>query len=127
MDTDGSNATQLTSNGAENYAPALSPDGAHIVFTSTQGEGAQQIWVMGGDGLNAVQLTTEGENIDPSWSPDGRFITFASGRTGKRQIWIMNSDGSGQRQITDIEDGGGRNSLSPDRETLAFYAGKRED
>ena len=134
MDTDGSNATQLTSNGAENYAPALSPDGARIVFTSTQGGSAQQIWVMGGDGLNAVQLTTEGENIDPSWSPDGRFITFASSRTGKRQIWLMNvedalqgTDGSGQRQITDREDVGGRNSLSPDGQTLTFYAGKRED
>ena len=127
MHLDGSNATQLTANGAQNYAPTLSPDGTRVVFTSTQGASAQQIQVMGSDGSHPVQLTTEGENIDPSWSPDGRFITFASLRTGKRQIWIMNPDGSGQRQITDVEDGGGRNSLSPDGRTLAFYAGKRED
>lgn len=34
IDADGSNQTQLTVNGGENYTPAASPDGRYVVFSS---------------------------------------------------------------------------------------------
>lgn len=125
MDTGGFGVTQLTFNGGGNFAPAYSPDGSLIAFTSTQDGDGQQIWVM--EGILQHQLTTEGINEDPSWSPDGGRIAFASSRSGSVQIWVMDADGSGQRQVTDADDLGGRNSWSPDGRTLAFYAGRRED
>jgi TolB protein len=45
-------------------------------------------------------LTFDGNNEDPSWSPDGLHIVFASRRTGWYQLWTMNWDGTRQRKLT---------------------------
>ena len=39
-------------------------------------------------------------NSYPSWSPDGKMITFESHRDGNREIYIMNADGWGQTNLT---------------------------
>ncbi|MGQ0604808.1 MAG: hypothetical protein ACT4QE_24265 [Anaerolineales bacterium] len=122
MDADGGNVVQLTQNGAQNYAPEMSPDGTQIVFTSSAG-GAQQVWVMGADGQNAQVLTSGAENIDPTWSPDGGRIAFASSRGGQRQLWTMAADGGDVRQVTDLPEMGGRSAFSADAAALTFYRG----
>jgi len=59
---------QLTSGAGSNEAPTVSPDGRRIAFTSTR-SGSPQIWVMDADGSNLRQLTREGRNESPAWSP----------------------------------------------------------
>jgi dipeptidyl aminopeptidase/acylaminoacyl peptidase len=39
-------------------------------------------------------------NIDPSWSPDGRYIIFVSNRSGAPEVWVAAVDGSELRQLT---------------------------
>jgi hypothetical protein len=51
--------------------PALSPDGKSIAYTN-QGN----IWTMDTSGLNQKQLTTNGGDVMPRWSPDGQKIGF---------------------------------------------------
>ncbi len=59
----------LTPNsGSRNERPSWAPDGRHIVFESTR-TGPRQIWTMLADGSQARQLTTEGHNESPNWSP----------------------------------------------------------
>ena len=59
----------LTPNaGARNERPSWAPDGRHIVFESTR-NGPRQIWTMLADGSQAHQLTTDGHNESPNWSP----------------------------------------------------------
>ncbi len=59
----------LTPNaGARNERPSWAPDGRHIVFESTR-NGPRQIWTMLADGSQPRQLTTEGHNESPNWSP----------------------------------------------------------
>jgi TolB protein len=46
------------------------------------------------------QLTSEGENEDPSWAPDSRHIVFASTRSGQKQLWVMDTESGRMRQLT---------------------------
>jgi TolB protein len=59
-----------------------------------------EIYVMNADGSGQTRLTFSGA-ADPSWSPDGKKIVFASIRDGNAEIYVMNADGSGQTRLTD--------------------------
>jgi TolB protein len=52
------------------------------------------------DGTDRKQLTFHGTNDSPSWSPDGRYIAFASRRDGTTGIYVMLADGHGKRRLT---------------------------
>jgi TolB protein len=59
---------EITRDAARNERPSWAPDGRHIVFESTR-SGSRQIWVMLADGSQAHQLTSNGQNESPNWSP----------------------------------------------------------
>ncbi len=57
-------------------APALSPDGARLVFPATDATGKEALWVRPLDSLSAQRLEgTEGGEF-PFWSPDSRHIGY---------------------------------------------------
>jgi TolB protein len=68
MDASTHQLVELTRDSARNERPSWAPDGRHIVFESTRG-GTRQIWTMLADGSQARQLTTQGHNESPNWSP----------------------------------------------------------
>jgi len=39
-------------------------------------------------------------DVQPRFSPDGKYISYTSDKSGADNIWIMNRDGSGKKQIT---------------------------
>ena len=59
---------QLTRDAGRNERPSWAPDGRHLVFESTR-SGSRQIWSMLADGTNVRQMTTQGDNESPNWSP----------------------------------------------------------
>jgi len=122
ININGDGLQRLTKNIGNLYAPELSPNGERIIFTK-EGDG---LWLMKPDGSNPHALTTA-DDIDPTWSADGSMIAFASSRVGKRQLFIMNADGTNIRQVTNLQDMGGRSSWSPDGRRLAFYKGPTGD
>jgi Tol biopolymer transport system component len=83
--------------------------------------------MMRSDGNNPHPISSGPLDIDPTWSPDGLRIAFASGRSGQRQLYVMNRDGSDVRQVTNLPDMGGRSTWSPNGLQLAFYAGPAEN
>jgi TolB protein len=58
---------QLTFGEGSNESPAFSPNGRHLVFSSTR-SGRAQIYLMGRDGRDLRQVTREGTNVMPDWS-----------------------------------------------------------
>jgi TolB protein len=77
----------------------LGPGGLYAVSVDTGR--TSNIWLLDASGTLTRNLTRGlGDNVSPSWSPDGRYITFVSSRSGTPQVHIMNGDGSGQRRLT---------------------------
>lgn len=59
---------QLTTGRGSNESADWSPNGLHLVFTSTR-TGTSQIFTMNRDGSNQRRLTREGNNTTPQWGP----------------------------------------------------------
>ncbi|MEG3164002.1 hypothetical protein U1701_05285 [Sphingomonas sp. PB2P19] len=102
--------------GAAHYNfPAWSPVTDRIAFTADIG-GDYEIWTIGADGTDLTRLThSPGNDAHNSWSPDGKWIAFASARQGFKdeallhranpqpygEIYVMRSDGSEAHALTD--------------------------
>jgi Tol biopolymer transport system component len=97
MESDGSNQRRLTHSPSDEASPAWSPDGRWIAFHSDhKDDGNPEIYLMPASGSgsslagSSIQLTDiKGWDINPVWSPDGRFLAFYSDRSGNFEIFIM--------------------------------------
>jgi TolB protein len=120
MDADGGNVARLTSNPADDMAPAISPDGTRIAFMSVR-DGNREIYLMDLDGSKQQRLTDNpAYESHPDWSPDGTQIAFVSDRDGNLEIYVMDADGSDLRRLTDSPSEEMRPSWSPDGTRIAF-------
>jgi Tol biopolymer transport system component len=66
-----------------------------------------------------IVASTQEEN-DPSFSPDGKRIAFASDRSGNFEIYVCDADGSNQIQLTSMRSTAGTPRWSPDGRLIAF-------
>ncbi|RUO75710.1 amidohydrolase family protein [Pseudidiomarina taiwanensis] len=75
----------------------LSPDGKYIVFDLLG-----DIYRMPASGGDA-ELLVGGMawDMQPVYSPDGKYIAYTSDADGGDNIWLMDADGSNKRQVTD--------------------------
>ena len=74
-----------------------------IAFSSLN-QGHFDIYTMDANGGLLRRLTgNQGDNEDPCWSPDGRYIVFSSNREGRYHLYFMNANGQNQRRVTFLE------------------------
>ena len=58
---------------------------------------------MNADGNSPVQITSDVANdVDPTWSPDGNWLTFASDRAGDFSIYVVSVGGTGASILLDL-------------------------
>ncbi len=70
---------------------------------------------------NLTRLTFDaGLQIDPTFSPDGRFIAYASDKAGNFDIWVQPVAGGDAVQVTKSPAAGDTASWSPDGSTIVF-------
>jgi dipeptidyl aminopeptidase/acylaminoacyl peptidase len=108
--------------------PAISPDGKTIVYTLTTsdlaaGKQVKNLWRIDADGGNARRLTTsDAQDSDAAYSPDGRWIGFLSTRAGESQLFLLPVDGGEPQKKTDVPGGVGEFVFSPDGKRVVFPA-----
>ena len=76
----------------------VSPDGQQLALSKPvrDGEGQNDIWLIDLATGGATPLTDDhAGDYDPTWSPDGNYIVFNSGRLGGQSLFLRASDGSG--------------------------------
>jgi acylaminoacyl-peptidase len=106
--------------------PALSPDGARIVYQRNhydimKDRRRSHLWLLDADGSRHRPLTSgQGSDGEATWSPNGDRIAWVSARDGSAQIWVRWMDSGQTAVLSQLTEGPAGLSWSPDGRTLAF-------
>lgn len=97
--------------------PVLSPDGKQIAFVALG-----DLWLLPVTGGKPRNLTHDAAyDLDPSWSPDGRYLAWSSDRGGGLlQIWMRDMRTGQLREVTHIPTQPTSLQFSPDGRRIAF-------
>jgi Tol biopolymer transport system component len=132
---DGAGLERLTTDPAYDDQAAFSPDGKQLVFVSTRAGGAPTLWTLEMASRRTKPLTSgSGPDFRPSWSPDGRWIAFSSGRGhtlsfahGRWEhlqwaaLYLIHPDGTGLTPLGDRDNFCGSPKWTPDSRRVVAY------
>lgn len=116
---------------------SLSPDGSMAAFVVSRVDLAEnttrsQIWLAPTDGSTPPRAVTSGQHDNqPAWSPDGRWLAFASDRSetpGEATLHVLPVGHPGElRTLASMDDGVDTPVWSPDGTMIAFVSRTRHE
>jgi serine/threonine protein kinase/Tol biopolymer transport system component len=84
--------------------PSWSPHGSRIAYWGLEQGSRRTIWTVPVNGGNPTRVTDDEHlNWNPVWSPDGRFLYFASNRGGSMNFWRVPIDEASGKVLGDPE------------------------
>jgi tricorn protease len=102
--------------------PSISPDGKTIVFTY-KGD----LYSVSSEGGTAVPLTLhESHDYMPVWSPDGKWIAFASDRYGNFDVFVMPAEGGEAKRLTYHSAADYPSDFTPDGKEVIFSSARMD-
>jgi Tol biopolymer transport system component len=125
-DAQATHATAVTETPTPTEPLTLIGGGTGQIAFNSRRDGRIDIYLMGTDGSNPVNLTNNPpSDYLPAWSPDGQFIVFDSNGDGNREIYVMEADGSNPVNLTNNPADDFDPVWSPDGQFIA-YASDRD-
>src|SRR4051794_18744158 len=117
------NAASTSNTGTPYFSdPALSPDASEIAFVS-----GGDIWTVPAKGGEARLLVSHPDyESRPVYSPDGRYIAFASTRSGNGDIYLLNFASGQLTRLTYDDALDDINAWSGDSKYVYFSTSSRE-
>jgi TolB protein len=105
MNADGADQHRISFGSGRYATPAWSPRGDSIAFTKIGG--GFRIGIMSPGGGNEKLLTDSWQDEGPSWSPNGRVLSFfrLTQGSGRSEIWSVDLTGANERHILTPLDG----------------------
>ena len=114
---------RLTNGYGVETAPELSPDGNFVTYAkANDATGNFQIIIADRNGNNAGNIPRV-SGWDPTWSPDGEKMLFASDPRGLVQLYTVDLDGRNMTAITNLPAIRGRSDWSADGNYIVTYSG----
>ena len=116
--------------------PRCSPDAKWIAYTLSTVDVVgdkrdTDVWMASVDGKENLRVTTSTEaESSPKWSPDGKYLSFLSSRTGKAkgsQVWVIDRRGGEAQQFTEMKGRLSYYEWSPDATKLALVIREEDD
>lgn len=102
-------------------SPSISPDEKWIAFVIQLDDESSDLYIAKPDGSGEERLTREsGMDWDPSWSPDGKEIVYASDADGDWEIYVVNLESKDVVQLTDNKLYDGHPRWSPMGNRIVF-------
>lgn len=103
------------------FAASVHPKDPNLILLSAIVDGNTDIYELNINANSAKRLT-KNPAIDttPAYSPDGKFITFASDRDSGQKLYVMYADGSAVARITAESGSYSKPVWSPDGKLIAF-------
>jgi len=99
MSVAGGSAQRLTFKSDYNISPRISPDGKTLAFISRR-DGQYQLYVLDLATSQELPLSDSSSDDTPSFSPNGRYIMYATKSGGRGTLAVVSIDGSVKHQLT---------------------------
>jgi len=100
--------------------PRYSPDG-QVIAVSAWKQGRRDLWLYSTEGEPVRRLTQDvATDSTPRWSADGRWLYFASDRTGVPNIYAIEVAAERLWQVTNVLTGALHPAVHPDGSLLAY-------
>ncbi|HEY1663495.1 MAG TPA: hypothetical protein VGI03_13840 [Verrucomicrobiae bacterium] len=93
-----------------NTKASMSPDGSHVAMILSR-SGNPEVWICDADGSNFKRMTSDTEDSSPCWSPDSRWILFATKINGRRTLAKVPVEGGSVQRVPTT---GALNPTEPD-------------
>jgi eukaryotic-like serine/threonine-protein kinase len=89
ISSDGAGQPRVLVRGADSGSGGWSPDDRHYVFSRLEDGGSAKLWVVSADGQEEprVLATAPGNEINPAFSRDGRWLGYISDRSGQPELY----------------------------------------
>ncbi len=120
MRWDGSEQEQLTQHRSIASAPAWSPDGQWLVFTSFLRGQPQLFLLRPTEGYLKPLPSLPGVNSSPSFSPDGGKVAFAAGEGGFTNIYVLDLASGETTRLTTTRAIDTQPAFSPNGRQIVF-------
>ncbi len=108
-----------------------SPDGRRIAFGQITGDsGTVDLFLREANGTVRRLTHAPGDDVDPTWSPDGRYLAFRTMRwnaTGEFDLGILDLATGAMRQLTGGKDSDLHPRWSPDGSRIGFVRQRDAD
>lgn len=103
--------------------PSISPDGKNIVFCY-KGD----IYKVDANGGNAMPITiSDAYDFRPIWSPDSKWIAFASDRNGSLDIYVVSAEGGEAKRLTYFSTDDIPSYFTEDGKNVVFLSMRTDD